>query len=232
MIRLCFLIILFVVCDGAFSYQSKTVKDHETASFYVSSHDYSRIFVTGDRITSVKGQGSLYDVQEFKDSEDGVLFVRPRAATDQFTIFISTELNHHFTLRLSVKNIGADSIEIKPLTPVAQLASKWETNGHYTQSLVNLLKVMVNKGEAPGYALLHMVKTKPVDLKSGLSMQLLKVYRGSALQGEVWLIMNRTKDLINIRGEQFYREKVRAISIAKEKLLGNEQTFLYRITST
>src|SRR5580700_7745977 len=81
--------------------QVKSAKDNETVFFKISEKEYSRIFVASDRIVSVKGRNSLYEIKEFKGQhDDGTLYIRPIALYPKkpFSIFITTEQGHHFTL--------------------------------------------------------------------------------------------------------------------------------------
>src|SRR5580698_6090902 len=96
----------YLSCANAL--QVKSAKDNETLFFKISEKEYSRIFVTSDRIVSVKGRNNFYEIKEFKGKyDDGVLYIRPSPFYQRkpFSIFISTEQGHHFTLFLASMNV-------------------------------------------------------------------------------------------------------------------------------
>lgn len=229
------IVLLTIIMSGVtYAHQIKAANDDATLHFNLSNKDYTRIFVTGDRISSIKGQQSLYEVKEFKDgSEEGILYLRPITSltNEPFNIFIETESGHHFTLNLHPINQASANIEIKPLSPIKKLAGNWEQNADYTQTLIELMREMVNNSQPEGYAVISLDATKARPLSNGLSMQLVKLYHGNFLRGEVWLIKNETTHTTTLLPKTFYRLGVRALSLAKETIAKGNCTYLYRIVS-
>jgi type-F conjugative transfer system secretin TraK len=233
LLSLLFLIPLcFLPCTYAL--QVKAAKDNETLFFKISNKEYSRIFVAGDRIASVKGKSNLYEIKEFKHQyDDGVLYIKPSLSSEQhsFSIFITTEQGHNFTLLLASLAIPAENIGIKPLAASKSLATRWESNLPYTQALVELIQHMANMTHPEGYAVILLGKVNPTKRDKGLMMQLLTIYRGGFLQGEIWKLKNVSLNTLSLQPREFYHHNVRAVSLVNEQLQRSEETFLYRIVS-
>lgn len=231
--NLFWIINLFIVCylPYANALQVKSAKDNETVFFKISAKEYTRIFVAGDRIISIKGKNNLYEIKEFKGKYDeGVLYIRPVLYQKKFfSIFITTEQGHHFTLFLAAMDVPSENIEIKPISASKAIAKHWEENLPYTQSMVDLMRDMVNETQPEGYAVVQLGKVKPKKVGNGLSMQLLTLYRGGLLQGEIWKLRNNSNHLLYLHPREFYQGNVRSASIVDETLSVGEETILYRI---
>ncbi len=224
--------IFYLSCANALQVQS--AKDNQTLLFKISEKEFSRIFVNNDRIISIKGRNQFYEIKDFKSqSDEGVLYIRPILTFQKkpFSIFISTEKGHHFTLFLSSIDVPSENIEIKPVSAIKQVAKKWEKNLHYTQSIVVLMKDMVNGTQPEGYAVINMGQVKAKKIGNGLSMQLLTIYRGGFLQGEIWRLMNESRHTIYLHPREFYQDNIRAASIVDEALKTGDTTLFYRIVS-
>lgn len=218
----------------AFGLQSKPAKDNETLLFKISANDFNKIFITNDHITSVKGKNDSYELKQFDGKFDqGIVYIKPTYYYQRqaFSVFINTEQGHSYTLFLTPLNIPSETIQITPITAAKNVAIKWETNSPYSQQMIQLMQSMVNDEQPDGYAVIDMGKVKPKRLSSGVTMQLLRVYRGGMVQGEVWKIKNTCKRDVHIHPREFYQEGIRAISLLDESLSACDETILYRIIS-
>lgn len=224
-------VFLMFYLSCAHALQIKAAKDNETLFFKISAKEYSRIFVEGDRILSVKGKNNIYEVKQFKGKfDEGVLYIRPLFYQKRyFSIFVTTEQGHHFTLFLATMDVPSENIEIKPISASKAVANHWEENLPYTQSMVELMRYMVMNAKPEGYAVIQLGKVKPKKVGSGLSMQLLTLYRGGFLQGEIWKLRNDSGHPLYLHPREFYQQNVRASSIVGETLKNCEETILYRI---
>jgi type-F conjugative transfer system secretin TraK len=214
--------------------QIKPGKDNETIYFKIAAKEYSRIFVKGDRILTVKGKSIAYQLKEFKGkSEEGILYIQPTESYQNrpFTLFVGTEQGHHYTLLLESLNIPAENIEIKPLSASKALATRWEENQPYLQKLIELMRQMKIEDQPEGYAIVNMGIVKPKKFPNGISLQLLTLYKGGQLDGEVWKLKNESGRTLEISPRQFYQNNVRAISVVEENLKNCEETIMYRIVS-
>lgn len=233
------LVILFAIISifqftSVCALQVKAAKDNETLFFKLSAKEFSRIFVSGDRITSVKGKSDTYELKEFNGKYDqGVLYLKPSYYYQRrpFSIFITTEHGHIYTLFLSPLDVPSENIEVKPLSPSMREAKRWEMNQVYTQLIIQLLRDMQNQNQPEGYAVIPLGRVKPKMLSSGLSMQLMTIYRGNELEGEIWRLKNNSNHRMQLLPRQFYQHNVRAASLIDEVINCGDETILYRVVS-
>lgn len=231
-------IILLLICTTAFAnsfaLQVKAAKDNETLFFKISAREFTRIFVSGDRIISIKGKENSYELKEFNGKYDqGILYLKPDYYYQRrpFSIFITTEQGHTYTLFLNPIDVPSENIEVKPISASKRVAATWEANQSYTQLIIELMRQMVNNQRPEGYAVIPLGKVKPKRLSSGLTMQLLTIYRGSYLEGEIWRIKNTSNHRMNVLPREFYQENIRAASLIDESLNCGDETILYRVVS-
>ncbi|MBX3709474.1 MAG: type-F conjugative transfer system secretin TraK [Gammaproteobacteria bacterium] len=233
-IKIFLLLISLSGFTNSFALQAKAAKDNETLFFKISAREFTRIFVTGDRIISVKGKDNTYEIKEFNGKYDqGILYLKPSFYYQRrpFSIFITTEQGHTYTLFLNPIDVPAENVSIKPISASKRVASAWETNQSYTQLIIELMRQMVKEQHPEGYAVIPLGEVKPKRLSSSLTMQLLIIYRGSYLEGEIWRLKNNSNHRMNLLPQEFYQANTRAASLVDETLNCGDETLLYRVVS-
>jgi conjugal transfer pilus assembly protein TraK len=227
------IVILNLICllatQSSYALQIKPVNDNQTVSAKISSKELSRIYVSGDRIQSTRGVNGAYEL--IKDERLGAVFIKstPFYLHKPFNLFVTTELGHTYNLLLTPMNIPAENIELKPLSPSLLMAGRWEKNSPYIDTLIHLMNNMVNGIKTEGYAVINLTKIKPKKISSGLTMQLIKLYRGNHLQGEIWLLRNENQRSLYLKPSEFFQHDSRAISLLDEVLHCGDETYLYRV---
>lgn len=223
------IVLLVWMVPFANALQVKALKDNQSVSAKISARELTRIFVMNDRIQSVRGIEGAYEIT--KDEVQGYIYIKPSPffQAKSFNIFITTEQGHTYTLLLNPLDIPAENIALKSLTSSKLLAARWEMSSDYEKTLIHLIHSMTNEQNPEGYAVINLGKTKPRLFTSGLSKQLLTLYRGNHLQGEVWKIKNMRRKLISLSPQQFYQTGTRAIALEDETLSSGEETILYRV---
>jgi type-F conjugative transfer system secretin TraK len=166
-----------------------------------------------------------------KDERLGAVFIKstPFYLHKSFNIFVTTELGHTYNLLLTPMNIPAENIELKPLSPSLFMAGRWEKNSPYIDTLIHLMNNMVNGIKPEGYAVINLPKIKPKKISSGLTMQLITLYRGNHLQGEIWHLKNENQRSLYLKPREFFQYDSRAISLLDEVLHCGDETYLYRV---
>ena len=229
-------IITFIVlsslvgCQSAcYALQIKPVKDNQTVFVKISSKELSQIFITNDRISSVRGIDGEYQLT--KDEQKGAVFIKPTPLFQHqmMTVFIMTEQEHSYTLLLNPLDIPSETIELKPLSPSKKIAEHWEKSSPYTDLMMALLKSMSNQKNPEGYAVISLGAGHVQKLSSGITMQLITLYKGSQIEGEIWKLKNDSKITQTLEPHYFYQEATRAVAIADEKLRAGDETLLYRV---
>lgn len=223
-----FILLIVLGTQPLYALQVKAVKDNQTIAVKISAKELSRIFVSGDRIQSTRGMNGAYEL--IKDENLGVVFIKasPFYLHKPFNLFVTTELGHTYNLLLTPMDIPAETIELKPLSP-SLLASRWERNSPYIETLIHLMNNMVNEVKPEGYTVIDLGEVKPKKFSSGLTMQLVTLYRGNHLQGEIWRLINKSPSTLYLKPREFFQDNTRAISLEDERLNCGDETYLYRV---
>lgn len=224
-----FFVLMYILSIPAFALQIKEIKDNQTVTANISAKELTRIFVYGDRVQNVRGVQGAYELT--KDERLGAVFIKlsPMYSKKPFNLFVTTELGHTYNLLLTPIDIPAETIELKPLSPVMTVAKRWEKNSPYIEKIIQLTSYMVNEIKPEGYAVVDFPKIKQKSLPSGLNMQLVTLYRGANLEGEIWRLKNTCRKTLYLKAKEFFNHHVRAISLDKTVLHCNEETYLYRV---
>jgi len=223
-----FFVLIYIFAMPAFALQIKQIKDNQTVTANISSKELTRIFVEGDRIQNVRGVQGAYELT--KDEKLGAVFIKLSPSyLKTFNLFVTTESGQTYNLLLTPKDLPAESIELRPLSPVVSVAKRWERNSPYVETLIQLIHYMVNDIKPEGYAVIDFLKIKQKNLSPGLNMQLIRIYRGANLEGEIWQLKNACSKTLYLNKKDFFEHRVRAISLDKKVLHCNEKTYLYRV---
>lgn len=229
--KLLLFIILSIVSNFGYAIQVKPIKDNGNVFVKIAAKEQSRIFVDHDRIVAVRGLDGAYDLK--KDETLGDIYIQPTQFYQDkaFNLFITTEQGHTYNVLATPLNIPAETIELKPLSPSHPVASRWERNSPYSETIIHLIQDMTNAKNPEGYAVLNMGKVKPKKLTNGITMRLLTIYRGDKLHGEVWLIKNEKMQDSYVIPRTFYQSNVLGAAIQNERLPANAETLLFRVVS-
>lgn len=246
-----------LVCQSSYALQTKTAIDNEPISAVISAHELTRIYVESDKIASVVGLSDYYLLQN--DEQQGAIFIKPTTVflsksggenttfdiagvgnkknsntktvekQNLLSIFITTQEGHNYILRLTPKNISAETIMLKPKT----LEHKFSDNlaSAYQQKLVRLVLAMVNRTFSDEYSVTYFDLNKTLRLKLGkANMFLVAAYQTDSLTGEIYQVDNPTNDEIPLSERQFYRNKVQTVFLQNRILLPKSSGFVYVVT--
>jgi len=222
--------LLFSISASALTQPVFIAADYATITANIAANDITRIIVKDDRIDRVHGlsehfQQSLADGGSIIDRDHGTLFIQPNQE-EPFTLHISTENQHHYTLRLTAIDMPAETLVLQSTTTqqqnkhLAAITSQW----------IALLKAMINQHVPSDYKHTQKKHAPVKKITRGLYQQLRHRYQGNALQGEVYRLTNRSHKRIQLTEEQFYQPGVLTISLEKFVLKAGEATQLYQVT--
>lgn len=219
---------LSTVC---FALQEKSITNNGSATAFVSIKGLTRIAIDSDRISHVLGPDGAYELKE--DDKQGAIFVHPINDYQKkpFTLFLSTENNQNYVLRLIPRNQNADTILLEPLDSINPAAQRWETASPYTEAVTHLMSDMVNHNSPEGYAVDTSFKSKKQYLGNVATLKLAQIYSGAYLQGYVYCLTNTSSETITLSEREFYQPGDRAIALSNTLIMPEGQTWLYKVRS-
>ncbi len=207
------------------------VDDNTSIKVNISAQEPTRISVAGDRISSLRGVEGAYTVKN--DNAQGAIFIKPTEAYQNkpFYVFITTEQNHSYVLQLTPSaNAKAGLLVLKPKIADNTTSANGEASSSYETQLTNLVKSMVNGMGSDEYAMTFIRNSKTQHWNKQLNINLLGVFEGAELQGEVYRVSNRSSQPISIDETVFYSEGDHAIALQSYQLPARGQTLLYKVT--
>lgn len=229
--QLSLIVIGMSIMTNAFALQEKTVKENGTVNAWVSIKGITRIAVDNDRIANLRGPQGAYTLQN--DNVQGAVFIKPTPdyQTKPFTLFIATEGNHNYILRLTPQDKNADMILLKPMGVFNPSALAFEKSTSYLEALSALIKGMTNGAMPEGYTQNDIENGKPQYLGNIAAIRLKTIYSGAHLAGYVYQVTNRTAGTLQLSEKEFYEGGDRAIALASLTLAPNAQTWLFKVKS-
>lgn len=221
---------LSLLTTTAFALQTKVVSDNQMVTATVSEKDKTRIFVSGDRISSIHGTPNAYVYKN--DDVNGQVYLMPTVAYQKqpFSLFITTENGKNYSLKLNPVDQAADSIMLKPNIDHSE-AKHWESASGYNQAVVELIRYMVNGVSPEGYGVNQSNNAKPFFLGSIATLNLKTTYNGVYFKGEIYELHNLTNKPITVTETEFYRPETRAITLEQHTIPPHGTTTLYGVMS-
>lgn len=207
--------------------------DRFFAEVAISRTEQNLIEIRGRRISSVipSVAGAL---SYHKDDEHGVLYFT--LANDQqmgtISMFVNDDHGARYKLILVPSNSSAQEIVLFPpnLNTVAEEKEKSKpTNEAHIAMIKQLMVHMASStnGESLPDDIAITKVNENVPLWHEADLVLLNRYETDDLVGEEYQITNKTKVVLQLREQEFYRNNVYAVSVSKLALQPNETAFVY-----
>lgn len=164
--------------------------------------------------------------------EEGNVFVKytDEKSINPQEVFFVVPSGEVFNMVLIPKQIPAQTVIIRMDKEDLKDALEWETSHTYISGIKNLIKAMYGERPPKGFSVKEMNEEKP--LWKEIKIILKQVYRGATLQGEVYEIVNITKEPLRFIEKEFYEKGVLGISLEKHELKPGERTGLYIVKKT
>ena len=224
-----YLIILSLIfANEAMAIQNKEVNDGDEFNAVISRNDLNRIKVVNDKIRDIKSNNQELDLNV--DEKNGEVYLRVASAYENkpINIFILTQQNQTYKGILYPKLIPAEQIILnnEDIGLANNYLNKINNKNSYEKEILELMNAMRRGQKIENYQIKR--NSKYIDL-GDLSMKRSEIYKGVNMTGEVYIIKNSTKQILNLDEKFFYKNGVKAIKIEKRELLPNEQSQVFII---
>lgn len=108
-------VILALVSMSVIGSNSIPFKDNSEIALTLSQGNYNRIFVKNDKIVEAVFPEKAMAIK--RDEQDGSVYIM-LAATNPFTLFLTTEAGRHFSVTLNSEESLGKTIELIPQQPL------------------------------------------------------------------------------------------------------------------
>ncbi|HAT3877906.1 TPA: type-F conjugative transfer system secretin TraK [Legionella pneumophila] len=225
--------VLALLSTVALGANSTPVKDNSDIALTLSQGNYNRLVVKNDKILEAVFPPNTMAIK--RDEQDGSVYVM-LAASNPFTLFLTTEKGLHFSVTVNGEESLGKTIELIPSQPLITASKnpvKKSNPKTITQEAVP---------EAILAMLTHMEQQKPfadVNVKrqfgkverwsKGLTLLPKESWHGKLLKGEAIELYNAGKTPLELSQEWFVKEGTLAIKFSKPSIAPGEKAMLYRV---
>lgn len=228
-----------------------SIDPNSQASVNLSETDINRLYVQGEKITSINFPGSMLSAH---NDTSGGIYVNT-TSNAPFTAFVSTNVGLHFSLLIIPKSIPGQTIKfIAPLPKISKEINQkstvviqhnsdayaFEQSAPYERTLIRLVKDVELQKTPPGYTNIAQKAFSQIGIfnlsssvgnNTGLSQSVEAGFLGGELAVRVLKITNTTSKPIELFENEFYTDGVRAVAIQQEYLKSNANTYVFEVVS-
>ncbi|WP_242601634.1 MULTISPECIES: type-F conjugative transfer system secretin TraK [Legionella] len=205
------------------------VKDNSNIALTLSQGNYNRLVVKNDKIMEAVFPPNAMAIK--RDEQDGSVYVM-LAATNPFTLFLTTEGGRHFSVTLNGEESLGKTVELVPVSTVISASTKTTPKKVPQEAVPEAILAMLT----------HMEQQKPfadVSVKrqfghverwaKGLTLLPKESWDGKLLKGESIELYNGGKEPLQLAQEWFAKEGTLAIKFSKPSIKPGEKAMLYRV---
>lgn len=224
--------LMMIACKCA-ALQSFDVRNGSEVRGVIYKSGLSRIYLSDDRISAIKGLGGQFQID--KNDEIGDIYIKPLVSrsSDEIDLFIQTEKGNTYSLRLSASADKPETIRLnaKDLTDEEPEHAISQFNDQRAE-VIELLKLVSTGAEIKGYSTQIYPEPSRLRLKGDVISVLEKIYEGKKYRVEVLRIENNTKNRVGVDERDLANiQNVIAVSLEKGAIDAEESTKAYRVVA-
>ncbi len=196
--------------------------------FSLSSLNFNRIHVEGERIVTVSFPERSFIVEQNSqevDDEDDAVVLKPLAHIP-LTVYFTTNLNHHFSATITPSEDLGQTIQFvsKKLKGFDYAKDKEQKEYQISDVMTALMEGAVPSGYQE-----VAVKGGSFYLHKNLKLTLLKQYKGSESSGYVYRIENQSKENIELTPSLFEKTTLQSMELSQKVLMPRQSAYFYGI---
>jgi conjugal transfer pilus assembly protein TraK len=227
----CFVLFLSLILSASYAanmLQPLKFEEGERLSLTLSSLNFNRIEVAGERIIKVSFPEHSFIVEQNKEEQDdldGAVVLKPLAHIP-LTVYFVTSAAHHFSVTITPVDDLGKTIQLvsKKLKGFDYVKSQEQSQYQSSDLLTTLME-----GQTPAGFQELAIKTTPFYLQNHLKVTLVKHYQGKDQSGYVYLVENQSKNRIALTPRLFEHPKLISMDLSKKLLLPKQTAYFYGI---
>lgn len=226
---------VLALCAGsAISQTSLSVKDNSDVALTLSQSNYNRLVVQHDKIIEAVFPETAMGIK--RDEQDGSVYVMLTAETNPFTLFLTTELGHHFSVTVTGEQGLGKTVElVMPRIALASHATKTPVVAHpkitedmHQAAMLEVINHMERHDLMPGMKVKHPFG-QVERMGAGLSLIPKEIWAGDGIEASRFEVYNGGSKPLNLLPEWFEDKNVTAMKLSQPTLKPHETAILYRV---
>lgn len=221
---------IFVIFSSVASASTTVaINDNNDKHITLSQNNINRLYIENDKVIDFKFPKGRMDIIGGNQSaeDDGSVYIT-NVSQKPFTLFVTSQKGHHFSLTVDGKEGLGKTFSLLPATPAKQTARKWEQKNSYEETLSKLMTLVIHGDVPDGYGLEMKPLSKRIAWSKSVQLKPLKVIKGDKLMAEVFNVENRTKKKIYLK-ESYFTKGTLATSLSSHELKPYSKVKLYII---
>ncbi|WP_010654221.1 type-F conjugative transfer system secretin TraK [Fluoribacter dumoffii] len=225
-------VILALVSMSVIGSNSIPFKDNSEIALTLSQGNYNRIFVKNDKIVEAVFPEKAMAIK--RDEQDGSVYIM-LAATNPFTLFLTTEAGRHFSVTLNSEESLGKTIELIPQHPLPVKVTTRQTktspagaNEAIPEAILAMLTHMEHHKPFTDVVVTRQFG-KAQRWERGLTLLPKESWDGKLLKGETIELYNGGKEPLELSQEWFAKKDTLAIKFSKPTIKPRERAMLYRV---
>lgn len=226
--------LLTLLASQSFGQTSLAVRDNSDIALNLSQSNYNRLVVKNDKIIEAVFPDTAMGIK--RDEQDGSVYVLLTADANPFTLFLTTEAGHHFSVTVTGEaGLGKTFELVAPKMSMASTPAKvapyvnpQTTQDPHQDALFEIIKHMEQKIPMPGMAISHPFG-KAERMGAGLSLVPKEIWKGDGVEASRLEVYNGGNKELNLLPEWFEGKDITAMKLSQPILKPHETAILYRI---
>lgn len=207
--------------------QEYRVKDGDTITIKLSSHDLTRIAIEGGRLDKVWGVPGQAEITPDKDKGEAFVRASPGAPA-AISFFARDDMGSTYTIVAQQFDVPSETVILKPMSAKkSKDQSATYKSVPLVESIKRLMKAMATDVVLDGY----ISDSVNVDVKlwKETKITLQKSYSSKELLGEVYQVKNVSGNTMNFQEREFldFGSHVQAVALEVLELANGESTLLF-----
>lgn len=204
--------------------------DNQRIPVTLSSTNINRIDVSNDQISNLLCPSGFCISKNNPNDQSGDAYIK-LLTTQPFTIFVSTNSGHNFSLQVTPKASNGKTIVLNA-AGASPKAQKWEKESSYRKVLIKLIKDMMDGKVPSGYGYTAITDSHIEKVFHGLgTLKIKALWTGDYLMGTEFEFKNNANKIITIPDSAFYQPGVRLVAQSSQSVLPGNTENVFEITS-
>jgi conjugal transfer pilus assembly protein TraK len=226
--------LLTLLASHSFGLTTLAVHDNSDVALNLSLSNYNRLVVKNDKIVEAVFPETAMSIK--RDEQDGSVYVMLTQVASPFTLFLTTEAGHHFSVTVTGEEGLGKTVEVVvPKTVIAPSLAKHTpskspqiTQDPHQNAMLEIIKHMERKEPMPGMAVSHPFGVAE-RMGAGLTLIPKEVWTGEGVQASRLEVYNGGNKPLNLLPEWFESKDVTAMKLSQPILKPHETAILYRV---
>ncbi len=225
---------LALLTSTSMSQTPLTFRDNSDMTLNLSQSNYNRLVVKNDKIIEAIFPETAMGIK--RDEQDGSVYVMLTSQSSPFTLFLTTESGHHFSVTVTGEEGLGKTVELvaskmavaSNTKKVSAAANPKITQDSHQDAMLQIINHMERHEPMPGMTISHPFG-RVERMGAGLTLIPKEIWAGVGVKAERLEVYNNSTKALNLLPEWFEGDNVTAMKLSQPILKPHQTAILYRV---